>query len=621
MSPDYAAWTLEIFSRYGELLSQHRWSLALQALLGLGLTLLLWRSRSPRLRWALSLGALGLGLSMAIVGASAVDDAFISLRYAHNLLAGDGLVWNPGERVEGYTNFLWTLALAAGMWLLPIDPPLIAVALCLAAHVANVLLLVNITRPLGIPTWTPPVAAMLYAVQGTATEYATTGLETGASVTALLLGLRLLLREEQSWRGAWSCSLAFVVAMLLRPDNALFWGSAALASVLLSPTQDRLKLALGWGLGLLPYGLVLLWKLSYYGSIVPNTYYAKSANLWYPTQGWIYLLSFVLGAQLWLLMAAALPALLGRGRPLLWWRFALYAGLSLLLFNVYVIKVGGDFMYGRFYLVTLPLWLILAELGLGSLLAQGRLRRALGVSALLGLSAVGLPIVEGTSVRWWLAKEGDVYPIVRWWPELEVGHNHYVMGHLFRERFTDRGLRPVLATSGIGMVGYYSGLEIVDILGLTDARVARRPLNKRRRPGHEKRAKTKYLYKRGVLLLRSEEVHPERWREVTSVRLRRGKQETWALMRYDRAELRVLSAMVPEMRIEPFEPALDAWLGIAKLLEPGELLVDAGFVERYYLRWNEDPVREAAVEELVVRAREVMEAAEAAKSSEAESAP
>ncbi|HEV8537783.1 MAG TPA: hypothetical protein VGR15_02570, partial [Bacteroidota bacterium] len=43
------------------------------------------------------------------------DDAFISFRYADNLVRGFGLVWNPGDHVEGYTNFLWTLVISAGM--------------------------------------------------------------------------------------------------------------------------------------------------------------------------------------------------------------------------------------------------------------------------------------------------------------------------------------------------------------------------------------------------------------------------------------------------------------------------------------------------------------------------
>ena len=41
-----------------------------------------------------------------------VDDAYISYRYAENAAKGLGFVFNPGERVEGFTNFLWTLLLA-----------------------------------------------------------------------------------------------------------------------------------------------------------------------------------------------------------------------------------------------------------------------------------------------------------------------------------------------------------------------------------------------------------------------------------------------------------------------------------------------------------------------------
>jgi len=43
------------------------------------------------------------------------DDAYISFRYAKHLVEGQGLVWNLGEKVEGYSNFLWLLMVAAGM--------------------------------------------------------------------------------------------------------------------------------------------------------------------------------------------------------------------------------------------------------------------------------------------------------------------------------------------------------------------------------------------------------------------------------------------------------------------------------------------------------------------------
>src|SRR5947207_15116687 len=56
------------------------------------------------------------------------DDMMISMRYARNLVSGAGLVFNPGERVEGYTNFGWVL-LMAGVHLLPLPDQLTSVAM------------------------------------------------------------------------------------------------------------------------------------------------------------------------------------------------------------------------------------------------------------------------------------------------------------------------------------------------------------------------------------------------------------------------------------------------------------------------------------------------------------
>ena len=41
------------------------------------------------------------------------DDTLISLRYAERFLAGDGLSWNDGHPVEGYSNLAWVLMVAA----------------------------------------------------------------------------------------------------------------------------------------------------------------------------------------------------------------------------------------------------------------------------------------------------------------------------------------------------------------------------------------------------------------------------------------------------------------------------------------------------------------------------
>ena len=65
------------------------------------------------------------------------DDAFISFRYARNLLEGRGLVFNPGEYVEGYTNFLWVLELAALWGLLGVPPEQAAPWLSVACTVGT----------------------------------------------------------------------------------------------------------------------------------------------------------------------------------------------------------------------------------------------------------------------------------------------------------------------------------------------------------------------------------------------------------------------------------------------------------------------------------------------------
>ena len=69
-----------------------------------------------RLWWIVFAALLAVGLWRAAVLAWLCDDSFISIRYAENLADGLGLVYNAGERVEGYTNLLWTLLLAAAAW-------------------------------------------------------------------------------------------------------------------------------------------------------------------------------------------------------------------------------------------------------------------------------------------------------------------------------------------------------------------------------------------------------------------------------------------------------------------------------------------------------------------------
>src|SRR5262245_45121174 len=65
--------------------------------------------------WIAALAALLFALAAAWRRQGVSDAAFISFRYAENLFRGLGLVFNPDERVEGYSNFLWTLGTTLGL--------------------------------------------------------------------------------------------------------------------------------------------------------------------------------------------------------------------------------------------------------------------------------------------------------------------------------------------------------------------------------------------------------------------------------------------------------------------------------------------------------------------------
>ena len=120
------------------------------------------------------------------------DDAFITYRYARNLARGNGLVFNPGERVEGYTNFLWTVMHVIPEklgWSSPIFSQVIGIALM----VATVAVTLRLARRLFSSQSFGFLVALTLLANMTFLTYATGGLETMqqtllvVSVAALLL--------------------------------------------------------------------------------------------------------------------------------------------------------------------------------------------------------------------------------------------------------------------------------------------------------------------------------------------------------------------------------------------------------------------------------------------------
>jgi len=406
-----------------------------------------------------------------------LDDSFISFRYAHNLAEGRGLVYNAGERVEGFTNLLWTLLLAGGIRL-GFEVPETAHVLDLAAGIAALLATFAFTRA-GLPgsrAWLAGLAPALLLAGASFTFWSTVGLGTTLFV-AFVTGA---LAAQASGRMGLA-TLAVLLATLTRPEGAL---AAAVIFGFHLAWQRRA----GWRAwrqpALYALGVLLLtgFRLAYYGSPVPNTFYAKVGGI--PLQHGVRYVQGFLENGAAPLVLLAIPALL-RGRR--GWPAATLAVST----AAYVVAVGGDvFPFERFLLPVLP---CLIGLALHGALVAFETRRWLGGVAAAGLVLSFSIYVFGGPVAALraplpTARSGQLSDS---WVGLCAFHNTASVMAFTVKDLADRG-EPIrlLASGAIGAIGYYSRLPILDFFGIIDPQIARnrRPLPKNalRIPGHQR---------------------------------------------------------------------------------------------------------------------------------------
>ncbi len=531
------------------------------------------------------------------------DDAYISLRYAQNLAEGHGLVWNLGEQVEGYTNFLWTVILAAFIKVTSIEAPLLAIVGSLLVFGGNLLAAASISRRLNGPNWLP-LAVPLLALHPVFVAYGSTGMETGFCALLVLLQARALLEDGD--RAVFLAGLAGIAAALSRPDHGLFYavGSGVVGvEVLLRLRRDRdlvagLKTVAAYSAPFLIYLAYMAWKVDYYGAVLPNTYWAKSADQAWWIQGRRYAWMF------WIGTSAGIPALIAAVAA--FWpgdraqvRFGAFTLAAVVLYDVYVMKVGGDFMFGRFFVSLLPLVLLSSEALLGRL--RHRPLAAALICGLLLASTQSDPLFEGTKERHGIVDENAYWAVEALRPAVRVGSQHTKLGLFLHRELVLRGMSPTIGSGGIGQLGFYSRLPIIDSRGLTDPVIAKQPLKKRTRPGHEKRAPRSYLIEREVRFLRlkggQRRFHPKRFRELTKLSFRAaGIRDEWQIATYDRALMRRIAAEVPDMRFQDFEAWLDRYIDKLPATKPSQVKNDLPWLKAYYFDHSDDATRLAPIE-------------------------
>lgn len=160
------------------------------------------------------------------------DDAMISMRYARNLVDGHGLVWNPGDApVEGYSNLLWTLWMAALHLLRLADakaslPVMLSGAGILAANVVAVRRLVGASAPGATRAVT--LAGWLVALDHSLACWTLRGFEVGLVALQVTVAALLAVRLAKGWSRRTLAALAAVMALgvLTRDDTLPVWGSS-----------------------------------------------------------------------------------------------------------------------------------------------------------------------------------------------------------------------------------------------------------------------------------------------------------------------------------------------------------------------------------------------------------
>ena len=279
------------------------------------------------------------------------DDAFISFRYTRNLLEGHGLVFNPGEYVEGYTNFLWILELAAIWGIFGLRPEHVAPWLSVAYTIGTIAAMMwwvarlPSLRNRGLVGW---MALGLLCSSATFAVWTSGGgLETRQFTFFIVAAVVCLSLYANSRAGLLTASFSLAAAELTRPEGLLLAACCfAWFAVQRLVTEGRVNARLLRQLVYLvaPFLILVaahfLFRYAYYGEWLPNTYYAKHVRPWYES-GFRYLTAAALETGLYLLLPLALLARRSRWQTHRDGSFALPL-LCVAAHMAYLLPIGGD---------------------------------------------------------------------------------------------------------------------------------------------------------------------------------------------------------------------------------------------------------------------------------------
>jgi arabinofuranosyltransferase len=403
------------------------------------------------------------------------EDAFITLRTIDNFVSGYGLRYNISQRVQTFTHPLW-------MFLLTIPYALTREPLFTSLFVSIVVSLISLfllLRYLAPSTTTKIILLVILISSRSFIDYSTAGLENPLSHLLLIVFLILYFNEMDSRRNLFFLSLLAAFAGVNRLDTLLFFLPPLLIYFVRIPSFTAIVL------GFLPLLGWVMFSLIYYGFPLPNSAYAK-LNIHVPAgdlyrQGMHYFQDLVWRDPLSSLtiLAGLVTGFLERKRK----EMAVTAGV--ILYLLYILRIGGDYMSGRFF--TAPLIVAVVLLIRSRWLNElSRFQAALlvTVALLLGLISAHPVLLPIEYERRWRDDNGITDERQYYEAHTGLSQNLVPDPPLEKHWLADNGLRAkeegqdLLIKGGIGLAGYFAGpdVHIVDNYALADSLLSHLPV-------------------------------------------------------------------------------------------------------------------------------------------------
>jgi arabinofuranosyltransferase len=431
------------------------------------------------------------------------DDAYITFRTIENFLSGYGLTYNPYVRVQAFTHPMWMFLLSGIYYVERLAFPysvngLYLIAVFVSIAISVLLLYLSVDKIINKDLITTIFIVAVLTLSRAFIDYSTSGLENPLTHLLLVLFVWIYLTNPEK-----ILHLALVSSLLVltRQDAILLILPALL--YLFWARGNYLSSLKAFLPGLIPLVAWELFSIFYYGFPFPNTAYAKlntgiESSLLIQ-QGMDYLLNSIHWdpATLFVIVIAGIVMYYGSATEENGKLRALYLGT--LIYVLYVVKIGGDFMSGRF--LTAPLLLSVLILARSSL-SRNTLLVVIGIVSLLGAFSLRSTLLDPRAPATFayafiwdgndIADERSVYfanePKDVYLGFVEKGFRNSDVGSNFAgEKWYFTRTRKVLAEAAIGRLGYTRGpnIYIVDNYALVDPLLARLPTHQKQwRIGH-----------------------------------------------------------------------------------------------------------------------------------------